>query len=95
MTLPYTGEPLPCSASIPHTTAQTAQQIPICRTTKRYRAAQGKNDYTNLAHDLAVGPAAKFQFVVFRRKTKRILAKGTGLRPRSFCDYGKKMAIGK
>ena len=31
-------------------------------TKKRYRAAQGKNDYSNLAHDLAARPAGKFQY---------------------------------
>ncbi len=47
----------------PHTSYQTALQIPFFRTTERYRAAQGKNDYTYLAHDL---PAlrAKFQFIL-------------------------------
>ena len=35
-------------------------------TKKRYRAGQGRNDYTYFAHDLAVGPAVKFQFVAFR-----------------------------
>ena len=29
---PYTGEPLPCTASTPHTVGQTVQQIPISRT---------------------------------------------------------------
>ena len=37
-------------------------QIPIWRTEERYRAAQGRNDYTYLAHDLAARPAGKFQF---------------------------------
>ncbi|MGN1024885.1 MAG: hypothetical protein ACI4P4_00635, partial [Faecousia sp.] len=32
-------------------------------TTERYRAAQGRNDYTYLAHDLAARPAGKFQFI--------------------------------
>ncbi|MGN1027862.1 MAG: hypothetical protein ACI4P4_15815, partial [Faecousia sp.] len=33
-------------------------QIPICQTAiERHRAAQGKNDYTYFAHDLAVGTA--------------------------------------
>ena len=32
-------------------------------TTERYRAAQGRNDYTYLAHDLAARHADKFQFV--------------------------------
>ena len=31
-------------------------------TKKRYRAGQGRNDYTYFAHDLAIGPAGKFQF---------------------------------
>ena len=43
------------------------QQIPIWRTEERYRAAQGKNDYTYLAHDLAARPAGKFQFAVLPR----------------------------
>ena len=45
------------------------RQISICHTAiERYRAAQGKNDYTYFAHDLAVGPADKFQFICFLRK---------------------------
>ena len=32
-------------------------------TKKRYRAGQGRNNYTNFAHDLAARPAGKFQFV--------------------------------
>ena len=30
---------------------------------ERYRAGQGIYDYANEVHDLAVGPAAKFQFI--------------------------------
>ena len=41
----------------------TGKSAPRHRTTERYRAAQGKNDYTNLPHDLAARPAGKFQFV--------------------------------
>ena len=37
--------------------------------TERYRAAQGKNDYTYFAHDLAVGTADKFQFISLLRNT--------------------------
>ena len=43
----------------------------MVRTMERYRAAQGKNDYTYFAHDLAVGPADKFQFICFLRKADR------------------------
>ena len=38
-------------------------QIPNLRTTERYRAGQGIYDYANEVHDLAVGPADKFQFI--------------------------------
>ena len=38
------------------------KSAPRHRTTERYRAAQGRNDYTNLPHDLAARPAGKFQF---------------------------------
>ena len=40
----------------------TGKSTPRHRTTERYRAAQGKNDYTYFAHDLAARPAGKFQF---------------------------------
>ena len=43
--------------------ARSPLQIPIWRTEERYRAAQGRNDYTYLAHDLAARPAGKFQFI--------------------------------
>ena len=43
--------------------AMTGKSAPRHRTTERYRAAQGRNDYTNLPHDLAARPADKFQFV--------------------------------
>ncbi len=36
-----------------------SRQIPIYRTTRRYRAAQGRNDYTYPAHDLAARPAGQ------------------------------------
>ncbi|MGN1026179.1 MAG: hypothetical protein ACI4P4_07225, partial [Faecousia sp.] len=40
---------------------RSPQQFPICQTAiERYRAAQGRNDYTYLAHDLAARPAGKF-----------------------------------
>ena len=42
--------------------ARSRLQIPIFRIKERYRAAQGRNDYTYLAHDLAARPAGKFQF---------------------------------
>ena len=44
------------------------------RTTERYRAAQGKNDYTNLPHDLAARPAGKFQFVSVLTKPITLLS---------------------
>ena len=44
------------------------RQIPIYCTTERYRAAQGKNDYTYFAHDLAARPAGKFQFICLLRE---------------------------
>ena len=40
-------------------------QMPINCTTERYRAAQGKNDYTYFAHDLAARPAGKFPIYLF------------------------------
>ena len=40
----------------------TGKSTPRYRNTERYRAAQGRNDYTYLAHDLAARPAGKFQF---------------------------------
>ena len=49
---------------------------PVPYEKKRYRAAQGKNDYTYFAHDLAVGPADKFQFgeaVKFKRLSMKYL----------------------
>ncbi len=46
----------------------TGRSAPRHRTTERYRAAQGKNDYTNLPHDLAARPAGKFQFICLLRK---------------------------
>ncbi len=49
--------------------AMTGKSTPRYRTTERYRAAQGRNDYTYLAHDLAARPAGKFQFVYLPRKT--------------------------
>ena len=48
--------------------AMTGKSTPRYRTTERYRAAQGRNDYTYLAHDLAARPAGKFQFLVFLSK---------------------------
>ena len=43
--------------------------FPICQTAiERYRAAQGRNDYTYLAHDLAARPAGKFQFAALPRE---------------------------
>ena len=60
---PYTGEPLTRPIFHPLTIHQTARQIPICRTTERYRAGQGIYDYANEVHDLAARPAGKFQFV--------------------------------
>ena len=36
----------------------------MVHTMERYRAAQGKNDDTYFVHDLAVGPADKFQFII-------------------------------
>ena len=37
-------------------------KFPICQTAiERYRAGQGIYDYANKVHDLAVGPADKFQ----------------------------------
>ena len=46
----------------------TARQITICRTEERYRAAQGRNDHTYLAHDLAARPTGKFQFTLVPSK---------------------------
>ena len=43
-------------------------QIPIYRTTERYRAGQGKSNYTYFAHGLAARPAGKFQFLSALRK---------------------------
>ena len=37
--------------------AMTGKSATRHRTTERYRAAQGRNDYTNLPHDLAARPA--------------------------------------
>ena len=45
--------------------ARPAGKFPICSTTERYRAGQGRNDYTYLAHDLAARPAGKFLFSGF------------------------------
>ena len=45
-------------------------QIPICRIEERYRAGQGRNDYTYPAHDLAARPAGKFQFTAFRTESE-------------------------
>ena len=50
-----------CHTSVRYFIAMTGKSAPRYRTTERYRAAQGRNDYTYLAHDLAVGPADKFQ----------------------------------
>ena len=48
---------------------QRNRQIPICQTaTERHRAAQGRSDYTDLAHDLAARPAGKFHFLCQKRK---------------------------
>ena len=52
-----------CHASVRYFIAMTGKSAPRHRTTERYRAAQGKNDYTNLPHDLAARPAGKFQFI--------------------------------
>ena len=49
--------------------AMTGKSATRHRTMERYRAVQGKNDYAYLAHDLAVGPADKFQFVRVLTKT--------------------------
>ena len=47
-------------------------KFPICQTAiERYRAAQGKNDYTYFAHDLAVGPADKFPIYLTAYKTRQ------------------------
>ena len=46
----------------------TGKSAPRHRTTERYRAAQGRNDYTNLPHDLAARPAGKFQFICLLRE---------------------------
>ena len=46
----------------PYKSGAFIRQIPISRTMERHRAAQGKNNYTYLAHDLAARPAGKFQF---------------------------------
>ena len=48
----------------------TGNSAPRHCTTERYRAAQGRNDYTNLPHDLAVGPADKFQFFSLPHKDR-------------------------
>ena len=48
----------------------TGNSAPRHCTTERYRAAQGRNDYTYLAHDLAVGPAGKFQFFSLPHKDR-------------------------
>ena len=48
--------------------AMTGKSALHHRTTERYRAAQGKNDYTNLPHDLAARPAGKFQFICLLRE---------------------------
>ena len=69
--LPFPGvhpqETVLLSRRLPHQSedwfAMTGKSAPRHRTTERYRAAQGKNDYTNLPHDLAARPAGKFQFV--------------------------------
>ena len=59
--------------------AMTGKSTPRYRTTERYRAAQGRNDYTYLAHDLAARPAGKFQFIGQLNKTDmRISESGTG-----------------
>ena len=58
----YPGD---CHASVRYFIAMTGKSAPRHRTTERYRAAQGRNDYTYLAHDLAARPAGKFQFVSF------------------------------
>ena len=52
-----------CHAIVRYFIAMTGKSAPRHRTTERYRAAQGRNDYTNLPHDLAARPAGKFQFV--------------------------------
>ena len=49
-----------------------ALQIPICRTTERYRAGQGIYDYANKGHDLAARPAGKFQFAEPQNDTERV-----------------------
>ncbi|MGN1027810.1 MAG: hypothetical protein ACI4P4_15555 [Faecousia sp.] len=56
----YSGD---CHASVRYFIAMTGKSAPRHRTTERYRAAQGRNDYTYLAHDLAARPASKFQFI--------------------------------
>ena len=76
----YTREPFP---SI-HPRALTARKIPIWRTEERYRAAQGRNDYTYLAHDLAARPAGKFQFFLPIHSTGRGISGRIHKHPRSF-----------
>ena len=57
----------------------TGKSTPRYRTTERYRAAQGRNDYTYLAHDLAARPAGKFQFIgQLNKNDMRISESGTG-----------------
>ena len=53
----YPGD---CHASVRYFIAMTRNSAPCHHTTERYRAAQGRNDYTNLPHDLAARPAGKF-----------------------------------
>ena len=50
----------------------TGKSAPRYRTTERYRAAQGRNDYTYLAHDLAARPAGKFQFLCLLHKANNL-----------------------
>ena len=51
--------------------AMTGKSAPRHRTTERYRAAQGKNDYTFLVHDLSA--ATRRQFAALPDKTVTLL----------------------
>ena len=58
-------------------------------TKKRYRAGQGRNDYTYFAHDLAVGPADKFQFAaLLRYANKQTIPCSASRRAGDFVVYG-------